>query len=149
MRSQLRMTGLCCGLFIKQKQLKKPTEECCKEQFLPSPLPFFQSPLIIIIVKNNISCPFPLSLASRRALPDRVCAGSYWKAATAREGEQRHSPRHPWRNWSSPVWGNSWVTILLRGRQQPRGWKCSGPQRAIHQPSPIVPEHVLCLSPSR
>lgn len=40
LHAQLRMTGLCWGLLIKQKQLKKPTEECFKEQFL---LPFLPS----------------------------------------------------------------------------------------------------------
>lgn len=141
--TQLRMTGRCCGLFIKQKQLKKPTEECFKQQFLPRPplLASFQSPLVIIIVRNTMRCPFPLSLSSRRALPARGCASSHWKAATAGEGEQRHSPRPQWRNQTSIH--QHGVTFFLPGRQQPRGWKHNGPLRAIHQPSPIVPEHEL------
>lgn len=39
MRSQLRVTALCCGLCSKQKQLKNPTEESFKEQSLPPPPP--------------------------------------------------------------------------------------------------------------
>lgn len=51
-----------------EKNKKNNTEECFKEQFLPPLLSSFQSPPVIVIVKkNNIRYPFPLSLSSRRA----------------------------------------------------------------------------------
>lgn len=57
-------------------------------------------------------------------------------------------PQAPVRELEFTSVGNSWVNFLLRGRQQRRGWKCSGPLVAIHQPSPIVLEK-CCTYPEQ